>query len=53
VDVKKVQISVSEDGKVFKPAATVDSTTKSYTINADKTGKKYIKLVPIANDGTF
>ncbi len=53
VDVKKVQISISEDGKTFKPVSTVDSSVKSYTITADKTGKKYIKLVPIAEDGTL
>ena len=52
-DVKKVQISISEDGKTFKPVSTVDSSVKSYTITADKTGKKYIKLVPIAEDGTL
>jgi len=53
VDVKKVQISISEDGKTFKPVSTVDSSVKSYTINSDKTGKKYIKIVPIASDGTL
>jgi len=53
VDVKKVQISISEDGKTFKSVSTVDSSVKSYTINTDKTGKKYIKIVPIAADGTL
>jgi len=53
VDVKKVQISISEDAKVFKPIATVDVSTTSYTIPVDKTGKKYIKLVPIAEDWTL
>ena len=53
VDVKKIQISVSEDGKTFKPVATIDATITSYIINATKTGKKYIKLVPIAEDGTL
>ena len=53
VDVKKVQISISEDGKTFKPVSTVDSSVKSYTITSKTTGKKYIKIVPIAEDGTL
>jgi len=52
-DVDKVQISMSEDGKTFKPVATVNSDKSTYTIDAEKTGKKYIKLVPIASDGTL
>ena len=52
-DVDKVQISLSEDGKTFKPVATVNSDKSSYTIDAKTTGKKYIKLVPIASDGTL
>ncbi len=53
VDVDKVQISISENGKTFKPVATVNSSVKSYTIISKKTGKKYIKIVPIAKDGTL
>ena len=52
-DVDKVQISMSDDGKIFKPVATVDGKTGKYTIDAKTTGKKYIKLVPIASDGTL
>ena len=50
---KKVQISISEDGKTFKPVATIDATQTSYTIHTETTGKKFIKLVPIAEDGTL
>jgi len=53
VDVKKIQISLSTDGKVFKTLTTLDSTEKIYTINTKTTGKKYVKLVPIAEDGTL
>ena len=52
-DVSKVQISLSQDGKIFKPVATVDAKAGKYTIDAKTTGKKYIKLVPIASDGTL
>jgi len=52
-DVDKVQISMSEDGKTFKPVATVNGSQNTYTIKAETTGKKYIKLVPIAKDGTL
>ena len=52
-DVDKVQISMSEDGKTFKPVATVAGSAGTYTIDAKTTGKKYIKLVPIAKDGTL
>jgi len=52
-DVDKVQISMSDDGKIFKPVATVDGKTGKYVIDAKTTGKKYIKLVPIASDGTL
>jgi len=52
-DVDKVQISLSEDGKTFKPVATVDANEWTYTIEAQTTGKKYVKLVPIASDGTL
>ena len=52
-DAQKVQISMSEDGKIFKPVATVDAKTGKYTIDAKTTGKKYIKLLPIASDGTL
>lgn len=52
-DVDKVQISISNDGKIFKPVATVDGKAGKYVINAKTTGKKYIKLVPIASDGTL
>ena len=52
-DVKKVQISISEDGKTFKPVATIDATQTSYTIHTETTGKKFVKLVPIAEDGTL
>ena len=52
-DAQKVQISMSEDGKIFKPVATVDAKTGKYTVDAKTTGKKYIKLVPIASDGTL
>jgi hypothetical protein len=51
--VKKVQISISEDGKTFKPVATIDATQTSYTIHTETTGKKFVKLVPIAEDGTL
>ena len=53
MDVKKIQISISEDGNTFKPVAVVDSTTTTYTIPVDKAGKKYVKLVPVAEDGTL
>ena len=52
-DVKKVQISISEDGKVFKPVATIDATQTEYEIPVETTGKKFIKIVPIAEDGTL
>ena len=52
-DVRKIQISISEDGKVFKPEATIDAKQTKYTIKVNKTGKKYIKIVPIAEDGTI
>lgn len=52
-DVDKVQISISEDGKTFKTIATVPGTQGKYTLDAKTTGKKYIKLVPIAKDGTL
>ena len=51
VDVSKVQISLSEDGKTFKPLTTIDATQTSYTFTAKSTWKKYIKIVPIAQDG--
>jgi len=53
LDVKKVQISLSEDGNTFKPVAVVDATTTTYTIPVEKSGKKYVKLVPVAEDGTL
>ena len=53
VDVEKVQISLSKDGKVFKTLTTLDSTKTTYTINTEITGKKYVKLVPISKDGTL
>ena len=53
MDVKKVQISISDDGNVFKPVAVVDATTTTYTIPVEKSGKKYVKLVPVAEDGTL
>ena len=53
VDVKKVQISMSEDGKTFKPVAVVDSSVTKYTIKTTKAGEKFIKLVPVADDGTL
>jgi len=53
VDVKKVQISTSEDGKHWKPVAVVDATTTTYTINTTKAGQKYVRLVPVAEDGSF
>jgi len=52
-DVKKVQISMSEDGKTFKPVAVVDSSVTKYTIKTTKAGEKFIKLVPVADDGTL
>ena len=52
-DVKKVQISMSEDGKTFKPVAVVDSSVTKYTIKTTKPGEKFIKLVPVADDGTL
>ena len=52
-DVDKVQISISDDGKTFKSVATVDGKVGKYVIDAKTTGKKYIKLVPIASDGTL
>ena len=53
VDVSKVQISLSEDAKTFKPLTTIDATQTSYTFTAKSTWKKYIKIVPIAQDGTI
>jgi len=53
MDVKKVQISISDDGKTFKPVAVVDATTTTYTIPVETPGKKYVKLVPVAEDGTL
>lgn len=53
VDVSKVQISSSEDGQTFKPVATIDATKTSYTFTPKTTWKKYIKIVPIAKDGTI
>ena len=53
VDVSKVQISLSEDAKTFKPLTTVDTSQTSYTFTAKSTWKKYIKIVPIAQDGTI
>ena len=53
VDVKKIQISMSEDAKTWKPVAVVDNTTTEYTIKTEKPGTKYIKLVPVAEDGTL
>ena len=53
VDVAKVQISLSEDAKTFKPLTTVDTSQTSYTFTAKSTWKKYIKIVPIAQDGTI
>lgn len=53
MDVKKIQISVSEDGQTFKPVAVVDASTTTYTIPVSTPGKKYIKLVPVAEDGTL
>ena len=53
VDVSKVQISVSEDWKTFKPVATIEGKQTSYVITAKKTWKVYIKLVPIAEDWTL
>ena len=52
LDVKTIQISMSDDGQTFKPVARVDAQTTSYTIPVEKPGTKYIKLVPIAEDGT-
>ena len=52
LDVKTVQISMSDDGQTFKPVARVDAKTTSYTIPVEKSGTKYVKLVPIADDGT-
>jgi len=53
MDVKKIQISMSDDGQTFKPVAVVDASTTTYTIPVTTPGKKYIKLVPVAEDGTL
>lgn len=53
VDVRRVKISVSEDGQTFRPKDTIDASQTSYSFSPENTWKIYIKIVPVAEDGTF